>query len=159
HLRTGGSMLQSYAAPTQALYDERPRDAGVVHYLGIAKRRLFYFLVPFILVLAVGSAIVAIQVPIYLAEGRILVESQDIPVDLVRPTVTDTANQRIQVIQQRIMTRDNLLGIINKYGLFPSERKWMSSTQMLDVMRARTKLELVDLSGPTPQNNNLTIAL
>jgi uncharacterized protein involved in exopolysaccharide biosynthesis len=151
-------MLQSYAAPHQALYEERPTDAGLAHYLSIVKRRLFYFLVPFVLVLAVGSAIVAIQVPIYLAEGKILVESQDIPVDLVRPTVTDTANQRIQVIQQRIMTRDNLSTIINKYGLFPSERKWMSSTQLLDLMRERIKLELLDLSRPT-QQNNLTIAL
>jgi uncharacterized protein involved in exopolysaccharide biosynthesis len=151
-------MLQSYAAPHQALYDERPSDAGLAHYLSIVKRRLFYFLVPFVLVLAVGSAIVAVQVPIYLAEGKILVESQDIPTDLVRPTVTDTANQRIQVIQQRIMTRDNLLTIINKYGLFPSERKWMSSTQLLDLMKERTKLDLLDLSRPN-QQNNLTIAL
>src|SRR5207253_7948139 len=36
--------------------------------------------------------------------------------------------------------------------------KWMSGTQLLDLMRDRTKLELVDLSRPT-QQNNLTIAL
>src|SRR5215470_12650525 len=149
-------MLQSYAAPHQALYEERPSDAGLAHYLAIAKRRLFYFLVPFILVLAIGSAIVAIQVPIYLAEGRILVESQDIPTDLVRPTVTDTANQRIQVIQQLIMTRDNLWGLVTKYGLFASQREYMTTTQIIELMRERTKLLLVDLTRAN-QQNNLTI--
>jgi len=152
-------MLQSYAAPQQAVYDDRPTGAGLAHYLAIAKRRLLYFLLPFVLVLGLGSFVIAIQVPIYLAEGKILVESQDIPADLVRPTVTDTANQRIQVIQQRIMTRDNLLMIINKYGLFASERQWMSGTQLLDLMRERTKLQLVDLDRPTQRNNTLTIAL
>jgi uncharacterized protein involved in exopolysaccharide biosynthesis len=152
-------MLDTYAAAQdQTFYDERPGQTGLAHYLEIAKRRWLYFLIPFILVLGAGALVIAIQRSIYLAEGRILVESQDIPADLVRPTVMDTANQRIQVIQQRIMTRDNLLAIVNKFGLFTSQRKWMSASQLLDLMRDRTKLELVDLSHPT-QQNNLTIAL
>src|SRR5208282_1214275 len=80
-----------------------------------------------------------------------------IPIDLVRPTVMETANQRVQVIQQRIMTRDNLLAIVKKFDLFPSQQRWMSSSQLLDLMRERTKLKLVDLTLPT-QQNNLTIA-
>ena len=151
-------MLQSYAAQGQAFYEERGANTGLLHYFAIGKRRLLYFLVPFMLVLGAGALLTAIQKPIYLGEGKILVESQDIPVDLVRPTVTDTANQRIQVIQQRIMTRDNLLAIVSKFGLFASQRQWMSPTQLLDLMRERTKLQLVDLTRPT-QQGMLTIAL
>jgi hypothetical protein len=36
------------------------------------------------------------------------VTTQQIPTELVRPTVTTLANERIQVIQQRVLTRDNL---------------------------------------------------
>jgi uncharacterized protein involved in exopolysaccharide biosynthesis len=104
-----------------------------------------------------GVFVVAIQRPIYEAEGKILVETQEIPADLVKPTVTESANQRIQVIQQRIMTRDNLLPIVNKYGLFASQRQWMSGTQLLDLMRERTQFKLADLLLPQ-QQNNLTIA-
>ena len=150
-------MLQ-YASPApQHVFVEEPGHGGLQHYIAIARRRFFYFFIPFFLVLVVGFLIVAIQRPIYQAEGKILVETQDIPVDLVRPTVTDTANQRIQVIQQRIMTRDNLLEIVKKFGLFPSQQQWMSSSQLLDLMRERTKLKLVDLTLPTLQSN-LTIA-
>ena len=53
--------------------------------------------------------------PTYLSEGKILVESQQIPVDLVKPTVTTASKERIQVIEQRVMTRDNLLAILDKY--------------------------------------------
>jgi uncharacterized protein involved in exopolysaccharide biosynthesis len=169
-------MLQStYSVQQQAGYEERAPD--LAHYFRLARRRLFYFLIPFLVLLTIGLLIVAIQRPIYLAEGKVLVESQDIPVDLVRPTVTDTANQRIQVIQQRIMTRDNLLAIVNKYGLFTTQRRWMSGSELLDLMRERTTLELVDLNSiiaaenkkktnqstaarpMLPQQSNLTIAL
>jgi uncharacterized protein involved in exopolysaccharide biosynthesis len=149
-------MLQTYASQ-QAVYQDREPEAGLAHYFQIAKRRIFYFFIPFALLVVAGVFIVAIQRPIYQAEGKILVETQEIPADLVRPTVTDTANQRIQVIQQRIMTRDNLLPIVNKFGLFASQRQWMSGTQLLDLMRERTQLRLADLMLPT-QQNNLTIA-
>jgi len=150
-------MLQSYSAPPEAFIEQSGQDGGLDHYLAIAKRRLFYFLIPFVIALLLGFFLVAIQRPIYQAEGRILVETQDIPKDLVRPTITDTANQRIVVIQQRIMTRDNLLQIVQKFGLFRSQQQWMSSSQILDLMKERTRLQLVDLALPSQQQNNLTI--
>jgi uncharacterized protein involved in exopolysaccharide biosynthesis len=146
-------VLQSYAPQLPAAYEERGQELGLQHYLGILKRRIFHLLVPFIVVAIVGSLVVAIQRPIYQAEGKILVESQEIPSDLVRPTVTTAANERIQVIQQRIMTRDNLLGIVNKFGLFTAEQRWMSGTQILDLMRDRTQIKLVDVQGQQVQRS------
>jgi len=152
-------MLQALSTSEQQLLEEQLRQApDAAHYLAIARRRIFHFLIPFTLVFAVGALLVLIQRPIYMAEGRILVESQDIPTDLVRPTVTDTANQRIQVIQQLIMTRDNLWGLVTKYGLFAGQREYMTTSQIIELMRERTKLQLVDLTRAN-QQNNLTIAV
>ena len=149
-------MLQSISSPQQTFIGARGPE-GLERYFAIAQRRPFYFLIPFVICLALGSLLVAIQRPIYQAQGKILVETQDIPATLVQPTITDTANQRIQVIQQRITTRDNLLQIVQKYNLFSDQRQWMSGSQLLDLMKARTELKLVDLTLPT-QQNNLTIA-
>src|SRR5262249_6606083 len=44
-----------------------------------------------------------------------------------------------------------------KFKLFPGEREWMSSTQLLDLMRQRTQLKLVDLNLAT-QPNSMAIA-
>jgi uncharacterized protein involved in exopolysaccharide biosynthesis len=149
-------MFSSHALAQEAFVDNLSLD----YFLAIAKRRIFYFLIPFVVAFTLAASIVAIQHPLYQAQGKILVETPAIPADLVRPTVTDTANQRIQVIQQRIMTRDNLLGIVKKFGLFPSQKQWMSASQILDLMKERTELKLVDLSLPSQLNNlnNLTIA-
>jgi uncharacterized protein involved in exopolysaccharide biosynthesis len=147
--------------PSHSLAQEAFADnLGLDYFLTIAKRRIFHFLIPFVVAFTLAALIVAVQHPLYQAQGKILVETPAIPADLVRPTVTDTANQRIQVIQQRIMTRDNLLGIVKKFGLFPSQQQWMSASQILDLMKERTELKLVDLTLPTQLNNlnNLTIA-
>jgi uncharacterized protein involved in exopolysaccharide biosynthesis len=142
-------MLQSLSDSQQDPRPESPeQNVGLEHYLTIAKRRLFHFVIPFLVALLLGSLLIAVQRPIYRAEGKILVESQDIPKDLVRPTITDSADQRIQIIKQRILTRDNLLQIVRKFGLFPREQRWMSESQLLDLMKARTELKLVDLQLP-----------
>jgi capsular polysaccharide biosynthesis protein len=150
-------MLQSYSAQ-EAYFEAGGQTLGLGHYLEILKRRALYFALPFIAILLLGAFVTSIQRPIYQAKGKVLVESQGVPADLVRPTVTETANQRIQVIQQRIMTRDNLLALINKYGMFPGERQWMSGTELLDLMRERTTFELVDIAATSGRPNASTIA-
>jgi len=140
-------MLQTYGSPGEAYHDSGGQSLGLRHYLQILRRRWILAAVAFGVVLLLGALLTAIQRPIYQAEGKVLVESQDIPTDLVRPTITDSANQRIQVIQQRIMTRDNLLALVNKYHMFAGERRWMSGTELIDLMRQRTKFELVDINA------------
>jgi len=151
-------MLQSYNAPQQAIYDESGRGTNLIHLWEVAKRRWLSFLFPFLLIFSVGAGIVAIQRPIYMAQGKILVEGQYISTDLVRPSVTDTANQRMDMIQQRLVTRENLQTIMAKFGLFPSQRQWMSGFQLLDLMRERTKLQTIDMTRPG-QRDHITIAL
>ena len=140
-------MLQTNTASIESFYRGEGQSLGLEHYLGILKRRYLYFAIPFIAILLVGAFVTAIQRPIYEAKGKILVQSQDIPTDLVRPTVMETANERIHVIQQRILTRDNLLGVVEKNGMFARERRWMSGTEILDLMREQTKFELVDINA------------
>jgi len=138
-------MLQTLSPQEPGLYEDRGQPLDPGHYLAIVKRRFFYFVIPFAFVLMIGLLITAIQRPIYQAEGKILVESPEIPTNLVQPTVTADANERMQVIQQRLMTRDNLLSIVKKFGLFASQQQWMSGTALLDLMRERTEIQLVDV--------------
>lgn len=149
-LQTLGSN-EPYRSGEPFFGEDRGQGLNFSHYIEILKRRFFYFLLPFGLVSIVGLWFAAIQKPNYLSEGKILVESQAIAPDLVRPLVTATSNERIQLIQQRVMTRDNLLSIANKFGLFPQR------TGVLDLMRDSTKIKPVDTEGQSRQSAN-TIA-
>lgn len=141
-------MLQTYTAPRSDFPEDRAQVFDIAHYLEIFKRRIFFFAIPFVILLITGVLIVVIQRPIYRAEGKILVELPEIPKDLVEPTVTAAATERIQVIEQRLMARDSLLPIVTKFNLFASQRQWMSGTQLLDLMRQRSEIQLVDLNTP-----------
>src|SRR6266436_9541932 len=124
-------------------------EAGQSHFLQpsyywqLIKRRALYFIIPFILMLPVGLAVAVLLPATYLSEGKILVQSQQIPTELVRPTVTSAAQERIQVIEQRTMTRDNLLAIVDKFKLFPERRALMSPTQLVELMKKSIKIEPV----------------
>ena len=113
------------------------------YYLGVLKRRWSYFLIPFCSVVLVGGAITYLWPAAYFSEGKILVQSQLIPTELVRPTVTSAAQERIQVIEQRTMTRDNLLAMVDKFKLFPARRELMSPTQLVELMKKSIKIEPV----------------
>ena len=143
-------MLQTFAAQNAGAFEDRERSLDPWHVVAIFRRRIFYFAIPFVVLLILGCLIVAIQRPLFQSEGKILVESPEIPTNLVEPTVTAAATERIQVIQQRIMTRDNLLSIVKKFDLFPSQQQWMSSTQLLDLMRQRAQIKLVDIDSSLP---------
>src|ERR1700712_4665337 len=104
------------------------------YYLGALRRRWGYFVVPFAVILILGSVATYLWPPTYFSEGKILVQSQQIPMELVRPTVTSAAQERIQVIEQRTMTRDNLLAIAEKFKLFPDKRSLISVTELVALM-------------------------
>ena len=143
-LQTLGSD-DSYRSREPAVGEDHGQSLNFSHYIDTLKRRFFYFLLPFGLVSILGLCLAANQKPSYLSEGKILVESQVIAPDLVRPIVTATASERIQLIQQRIFTRERLLSIANKFELFPQR------SEILDLMRESTQIKTAEVEGQSRQ--------
>ena len=129
----------------QAPQEDRSYLFRPAFYWELFKRRWVYFVLPFVTILAAGAAVALLWPPTYLSEGKVLVQSQQIPSELVRPTVTSAAQERIQVIQQRTMTRDNLIAIADKFKLFPEKRALMSPTELVEAVKKNTKIAPVDL--------------
>jgi polysaccharide biosynthesis transport protein len=127
-------------------------------YLTILKRRAWLIIGSFAATLAVGVAISLLLPPTYLSSGLILIESQQIPTDLVQATVTSYADERIEVIKQRVMTRENLLRIIRKYGLFANAGPSLTPSDQIDEMRKSIGVELVNASMRPDRAGPATIA-
>jgi uncharacterized protein involved in exopolysaccharide biosynthesis len=113
-------------------------------YWELIQRRWLYFVIPFVVIASGGVLAAKLWPAVYFSEGKILVESQQIPMDLVRPTVTSPAQERIQVIEQRTMTRDNLVAIAEKFDLFPEKRKFMSVGEIVEMVRKSTKIAPIE---------------
>ena len=127
-------------------------------YLKIIKRRSKFLVIPFV-VISILSIVLSVLLPsVYRSMATILIEEQEIPSDLVRSTVTTFADQRIQVISQRIMTRANLMEIIQKYDLYPKERKSKSEERILEKMRKSIKVEPISANVIDKRNGAPTLA-
>jgi polysaccharide biosynthesis transport protein len=124
-------------------------NLNINYVFGIIRRRSPLFLIPFVLIASLGAIAVMSLPAVYSASAKILVESQQIPEELVKSTVTALASERIQVIQQRVLTRQNLLTVVDKFSLFAS-KPGISRTDVVDLMRERivfTPVELQQVSG------------
>ncbi len=107
----------------------------------------------------IASATVAFGLPpVYRSTATILIEEQDIPQDLVRSTVTSYADQRIQVISQRVMSRSNLKNIIEKYGLYAKEARAETTERIIDRMRNDVNLEILSSDVIDPRSGRPTQA-
>lgn len=144
-LQTLGSN-DFYGSNGPAVGADPGSSLNIGQYVDVFKRRFFFFLIPFGLVSVLGLYIAAIQKPNYLSEGKILLESQTIAPDIVKPLITATSAERIQTIQQRVTTRDTLLSIANKFGLFPKR------AEVADLMRKSLQIKPVELEGQPRQN-------
>ena len=123
----------------------------------IWRRRLLLVSVAGVVAL-LGAAIAVLLPAVYRSNAVILIEQQEIPSELVRSTVTSFADQRIQVISQRVMTSDNLTRIIDQYDLYAAERQTEPREAILLQMRQDITMDMISADVVDPRSGRPTQA-
>ncbi|MEM7269364.1 MAG: Wzz/FepE/Etk N-terminal domain-containing protein [Pseudomonadota bacterium] len=106
---------------------------------------------------AVSGFVAYILPPVFESEAKILVESQQIPDALARSTITASAAERLQLINQRLMTRDNLVKVIDDLELF-TDRIDLNVTQKIALLRKAARLKGIPLDGRRQNRRDATIS-
>jgi polysaccharide biosynthesis transport protein len=124
---------------------ELPEEPGLslAEYLEILKRRRWLLIVPAVVLFAIVAVVTTILPTKYQSTAMIMIEQPEIATDLVRTTVTGLAEQRVQVVGQRVLNRENLRQVIEKYDLYTAERETASLDDMARAMRSNIRLEMV----------------
>jgi polysaccharide chain length determinant protein (PEP-CTERM system associated) len=112
-------------------------------YYSILLRRMPHFIAIVVAVTIVGVFVVYLLPPVYRANAKILVEAPKISTQLAPSTVPSNAVEQLQIYQEEISTREHLLAIAEKFGVFDGETSELSSADMVKEMRSRTSFELV----------------
>jgi succinoglycan biosynthesis transport protein ExoP len=120
--------------------------------LGAAVRRRKAILITALLGLLVTAGLALFLPAYYQSAGTILIEQQELPAELVRSTVTSYADQRVQVISQRVMTTKTLLDIIERYDLYPGKRSRISREQLIAQMRKDIRLNMISADVIDPRS-------
>jgi len=127
-------------------------------YLDMIRRRRRTIWLVGAIILVVGAAAALFWPPTYQSTATVLVEEQQIPPNLVQSTVTSYAAQRIQTIQQRVMTRANLLGIVDKYHLYADQRKYETDDEILQDMQDDISMNMISANVVDPQTGRPSTA-
>ncbi len=115
----------------------------VKYYLSAGLRRLPVFLTIMFVITALFAWLSIKLPPTYEASARLLVAEAVIDIDDDRRTSNQPGSgQELEVMEQQLMTRPNLLEIANTHGVFPDIQE-MSPDDVVEIMRELTLIERI----------------
>lgn len=130
-------------------------------YLSLVLRRLPLMLVITLLGAGVGVSLAVLLPPTYQAEARLVIESEQMPDELAASTVRVDASEQLQIIEQRILTRDNLIDLANEYDVYappPGQAApQMSADDIVDDLRDRIRIRTLDQEGSGSGGEQVTL--
>ena len=106
-------------------------------YISVFLRRLHYFALVAIVFSAAGVATAIILPTKYASDALLLVESPQIPDELAATTVRTNSQEQLQIIEQRLLTRDNLIEIAHELDVF-SDIDRLFPDEVVERMREST---------------------
>lgn len=122
------------------------------YYFSIFLRRLHYFLFVSVIIAAVSIIAAFTLPPAYESQTRLLLEGPQIPSELASSTVTVGLSEQLEIIEQRLMTRANMLDVARSQKVFEDIQR-MSADRIVEAMRARTVIQKAGGRNPTPIMN------
>jgi uncharacterized protein involved in exopolysaccharide biosynthesis len=121
--------------------------------------RLRYLVLAISGIFAMGTvALAVLWPPTYRTGATILIEQQEIPQDLVRSAITSFADERVQIISQRVMTTQNLMSLIERYNLYPDIRANKPREVLLQKMRSDISMKMISADVIDPRSGRPTQA-
>jgi uncharacterized protein involved in exopolysaccharide biosynthesis len=127
-----------------------------IDVLGALRRRKWIGIVVGVLGVAAAVTVSKIWPSTYTSTATILIEEPDVPTDLVKSTVSTYAQERLEVIQQRVMTSQNLDEVIKEFNLYPEQQETSPRSALINKLRSNVALMVVsaNLSGQPQQRAN-----
>ncbi len=138
--------------------EEQEQEKDIQDYLiAVRKRKVAIFSI-FSVIVFITVSIAFLLPAVYKSSSTILIEQQEIPPELVMSTVTSYAAERIQTIQARVMSRTNLLKIIDKFKLYEDERKFETTEEIIARMQEDASLDIISAEVVDPRTGRPSAA-
>ncbi len=122
---------------------EEEYNRRLIDYIYLFLRRKYYFLIITFLVLAIGIPVVSLLPAQYQSSATILIESQQVPTDFIRSTITSYADERIEVIKQKVLVTKKISEIIDKYKLYKIEKEKMTISALANMFRKNVEIKMI----------------
>jgi polysaccharide chain length determinant protein (PEP-CTERM system associated) len=127
------------------------RPLNAEEYLTILKRRGWIVVIPSVLLPILAFSITFFIAPQYLSQTLILVESQKVPDNYVKPVISSDLDSRLASMKEQILSRSRIQPIIERYNLYG--KKSMSMDDRIDL--ARRSIEIKPITSEIAHSGGL----
>lgn len=134
------------------------QQIDISSYLKVLQRRKWAFILPAVLIFGIAVAVAFSLPAVYRSEATILVEAQEIPEEMVQSTVTGYVEERIQAINQVVLSRANLLEIIEENDLYRDLRRTSTTEEVVTKMRDDISMTPVQAEVSNPESGRTGMA-
>jgi len=131
-------------------------DIDFKFYRSILWQRLPLILMIWLVLAGAGIAVAYLLPPVYRSSARVLVVKPQIDARLATQTVNLASSEIIQNIEQRLMTRSNMLEISEKYNVF-ADKQDLSPSERVQKMRQATGFDVINLGNILSQQPSTTV--
>ena len=121
-------------------------------------QRRWWIIVPTVLGIIAAIAAIILIPPVYRSNAIMLVESPQLPSDVIGTDDFDIIDRRVARIRQQITSRPDLIALIEQYGLYTSERRSQPLSEVIEDMREAISLTPAEASIPGSRADQRTIA-
>lgn len=132
---------------------------GFLSYLpAIVWQRRWWVIVPLVVGLLGSFAAIFLIPPRYQASAIMLVESSELPNEIVGDFGNSLVERRMAAIKQRVTSRPDLIELINRHGLYAERRSSDSLSDIIESMRDNITLTPSTVDLPSSGANERTVA-
>ena len=121
-------------------------------------QRKWWIILPTVLGVVAALAAVLFIPPVYRANAVMLVQSPQLPTEVIGTDELDVVDRRIARIREQVTARPELIALIERHGLYDSERKSDPLSEVIKDMRDAITLTPTQSSTPDNASNQKTIA-
>jgi uncharacterized protein involved in exopolysaccharide biosynthesis len=141
--------------------DNEQGGGGIIPYLpAILWQRKWWIVGPAVAGTVIGVAAAALTPASYRSSATLLVESPQIPTNVGgQMASTNLIDRRIASVRQQILSRPDLIELVEGNNLYPEERQRGKLSEVLDTMRGATSITPVSADIGGPGSNTIAFSL
>lgn len=124
-------------------------------YLSLFWRRMPVFLACLVLASGLGVFAALRLPPVFTAEARLVVEAEKIPDELAASTVQTQAYAHLEIIEQRLLSRESLLDLSSRLAIYGNDRP--TPDAIVDDLRERIVYTIEGEQSPRRNSQTATM--